>query len=164
VLMKEVGKEELQQILQSFQKDKSPGPDGLPVDFFLDYCEFIKEDLRRAVEATRTTSKIIKAYNTTFIASIPIEDNSTTFEKFKPISLCNCIYNIISKVIARRLKSILSKQIFRARFGFLKGREIHKAIEIAQGSLHSIKVMNQRSKVIKVDLSKAYERVKLDLP
>jgi hypothetical protein len=36
-LIKEVGKEELYQTLQSFQKDKSLGPDGLPVEFFLGY-------------------------------------------------------------------------------------------------------------------------------
>jgi hypothetical protein len=44
-LIKEVGKEELYQTLLSFQKDKSLGPDGLPVEFFLGCYEFIEEDL-----------------------------------------------------------------------------------------------------------------------
>jgi hypothetical protein len=102
--MKEVGKEELQQTLQSFQRDKSPGPDGLPVELFLGCYEFIEEDLRRVVEATRTTGKMLGAFNTTFIALIPKEDNQHLLKNFRPISLCNCIYKIISKVISRRLK------------------------------------------------------------
>jgi hypothetical protein len=157
--MKEVGKEELQQTLQSFQRDKSPRPDGLPVEFFLGCYEFIEEDLRRVVEATRTTSRMLGAFNTTFIARIPKEDNLTSFEKFRPISLCNCIYKIISKVISKRLKRVLSKQISGEQFGFLEGRQIHEVVEIAQEILHSIKIRSQRVMVIKVDLSKAYDRV-----
>jgi hypothetical protein len=56
-----VGKEELQQILESFQRDKSPGPDGILMEFFWGCYEFIEEDLRRVVEATRTISKILGA-------------------------------------------------------------------------------------------------------
>jgi hypothetical protein len=143
--MKEVGKEELQQTLQSFQRDKSLGLDGLPMELFLGCYEFIEDDLRRVVEATRTTGKMLGAFNTTFIALIPKEDNLTSFEKFRPISLCNCIYKIISKVIARRLKRVLSKQISREQFGFLEGRQIHEAVEITHEILHSVKVKSQRA-------------------
>jgi len=84
------------------------------------------------VEPTRTTSKMIRYYNTTFIALIPKEDNPITFKKFNPISLCSCIYKIISNVIARRLENILSKQIFGEEFSFLEGRQLQEAIGITQ--------------------------------
>jgi len=103
--------------------------------------------------------KLLGAYNTTFIALIPKEENPTTFEKFRPISLCNYIYKIISKVIARRLKSVLSKQISREQFGFLEGRWIQKEVGIAQERFHSIKVNTERSIVLEVDLSKAYDTI-----
>jgi uncharacterized protein with ParB-like and HNH nuclease domain len=104
--MKEVKKEELQQTLQSFQRDKSPRIDVLSMEFFLGCYEFIENYLRRVVEATRTTRKILGSFNTTFIASIPKEDNMISIENLKSISLCNRIYKIISKVIAKRLKSV----------------------------------------------------------
>jgi hypothetical protein len=129
------------------------------VELFLCRYGFIEEYLRRVVEAARTTCKMLRAYNTTFIVLIPKDDNSTTFEKFKPFSLCSCIYKIISKVIVRRLKSVLSKKIFREQFGFLEGRKIHKAFGITREVLHSIKVRNQISMVIKVDLSKEYDTI-----
>jgi hypothetical protein len=129
--MKEVGKEELFMILQSFQKDKIPGLDGLPVEFFIGCFEFIGEDLRRVVEASRTIGKMLGAFNTTFLALIPKDDNPSSFDKFRPISLCNCIYKIISKVIVRRLKKVLSRKISDEQFGFLEGRQIHEAIGIS---------------------------------
>jgi len=108
-LMKEVGKDELLQTLQSFLRDKSTGLDGLLVEFFLGCYEFIEEYLSKVVGATRIIGKMLRTYNTTFISLIPKEDNPTTFENFRPISLCNYTYKIISKVIARRLKNVLSK-------------------------------------------------------
>jgi hypothetical protein len=81
------------------------------MEFFLGCFDFIGDDLRRVVEATRTNGKMLGAFNTTFLSLIPKDDNPTSFGKFKPISLCNCIYKIISKVIARRLKRILSGKI-----------------------------------------------------
>jgi hypothetical protein len=64
---------------------------------------------------------MLRDYNTTFIALIPKEDNPINFEKSRPISLYNCIYKIISKVIAIRLKKVLSKQILGEKFGFSEG-------------------------------------------
>ena len=44
-LMKEVSEDELKEVLGSFQKDKSPGPDGWSMDFFLDLFEILGRDL-----------------------------------------------------------------------------------------------------------------------
>jgi len=95
-LMEEVGREELLTVLQSFEKDKSPGPDDLLVEFFLGHFDFVEEDLRKVIEESRSTRKILAAYNATFISLITKSDNPTSFDKFRPISLCNCIYKNIS--------------------------------------------------------------------
>jgi hypothetical protein len=89
----------------------------------------------------------------------PKLDSPQSFEEFHPISLCNCIYKIVAKVIARRLKPILSYSISKEQFGFLEGRKIHEAIGVAQEGLHSIKTRILKGAVVKIDLSKAYDRV-----
>jgi hypothetical protein len=111
------------------------------------------------VEASRLSGNILATFNTTFIALIPKTDNPTKFESFFPISLCNNIYKIISKIISRRLKEILSKQVSLKQFGFLEGRQIHEAIGVSQEGLHSVKTKNLKSMIAKVDLSKAFNHV-----
>jgi len=91
-------------IIHSFWKDKIPGPDGLRMEIFLGCFDFTREDLKRVVEDTRTIEKMLGAFNTNFLAMIPKVDSLTSFENFRPISLRNCIYKFISKVIARILK------------------------------------------------------------
>jgi len=158
-LMKEVDEEEIKAALSSFQKDKSPGPDGWSIEFFLDLFEVLGNDLRLVVEDTRISGRIPASFNSTFIALIPKSDNALSLKDFRPISLCNCIYKIIAKIIARRLKSILSGNISDEQFGFLEGRQIHEAIGVAQEGLHSLKTKNLRGAVLKIDLAKAYDKV-----
>lgn len=158
-LMREVSEEELKKVLSSFQKDKSPGPDGWSIEFFLDLFEVLGNDLRQVVEDSRITGQIPTSFNSTFIALIPKSDNTLSLNEFRPISLCNCIYKVISTIIARRLKVILSGHISDEQFVFLEGRQIHAAIGVAQEGLHSLKTKNLKGVVLKIDLSEAYDKV-----
>jgi hypothetical protein len=61
-------------------------------------------------------------------------------------------------VVTVRLKRILSSVTSFEYFGYLETRQIHKAIGVAQEGLHIIEMNNMSSMVIKLDLSKAYDR------
>lgn len=111
------------------------------------------------VEESRRKGEVYQPFNSTFIALIPKKEVPETFEDFRPISLCNRIYKIIAKVIAVRLKPILSRCISNEQFGFLDSRQMHEAIGVAQETIHSVKQMNRKRAVIKIDLSKAYDRI-----
>ena len=76
--------------------------------FFLDLFDILGKDLLQVIEDSRTSGWIPTSFNSTFIALIPKSDNALSLNDFRPISLCNCVYKIISKVIAIRLKAILS--------------------------------------------------------
>jgi len=74
------------------------------------------------VEESRTSGKVLTALNATFITLIPKEERVTHPKQFRPISLCNVIYKIVTKVIANRLKPILSFIISNEQFGYVEGR------------------------------------------
>eukprot|EP00253_Pinus_taeda_P004333 PITA_04333 len=154
-----VSKEEVEAAMKNMGKDKSPGPDGWTIELFLHFFDLIGSDITEVVEESRLKGEIYRPFNSTFIALIPKKDEPETFEDFKPISLCNCIYKIIAKVIAIRLVPILSRNISMEQFGFLDGRQIHEAIGVAQDVIHSIKQKKMKGVVLKIDLSKAYDRI-----
>eukprot|EP00253_Pinus_taeda_P029408 PITA_29408 len=116
-------------------------------------------EITDVVEDSRQKGVIYRPFNSRFIALIPKKDDPESFEDFRPISLCNCIYKIISKVIALRIAPILSRNISMEQFGFLDGRQIHEAIGVAQEVTHSIKTKKKKGVVLKIDLSKAYDRI-----
>eukprot|EP00253_Pinus_taeda_P015141 PITA_15141 len=110
-LKMEVTKEELEATIKWFKKDKSPGPDGWTIEFYIAFFDILGDDLLKIVEDCRRSGKISPAIKSTFIALIPKSDFPSSFNDFRPISLCNCLYKIIAKIIANHLKPILSRHI-----------------------------------------------------
>jgi hypothetical protein len=111
------------------------------------------------VQELMDSGKILGALNTTFIALIPKKQDVDTFKDFRPISLCNLIYKVISKTIANRLKGIMSGIISEEQFGFLNNRQIHDVMSIAQEGIHSMSISKNPRVVLKIDLAKSYDKV-----
>jgi hypothetical protein len=116
------------------------------------------------VEESRMKGQIVGGLNSTFIALIPKTNKPTTFNDYRPISVCNLCYKLISKIIANRIKPILSRSLSAEQLGFLKGRQIQDAIGTAHECLHNIKKKKKyKSLILKLDLQKAYDCIDWDL-
>ena len=70
---------------------------------------------------------------------IPKVANLKTVAQFRPISLCNVIYKLLSKVLVNRLKPILNSIILEAQSAFIVDRVITDNILIAFETLHHMK-------------------------
>jgi len=108
------------------------------VEFFISFFDLLGQDLLRVVEEVRLNGRVLPNFNSTFLALIPKMDKLKSHGGLRPIYLCNYTYKIIAKVIAVYLINLLSKVISPEQFVFLKGRQIHEAIGVAQAELHNI--------------------------
>lgn len=80
----------------------------------------------------------------------------------RPISLCNVIYKIASKVLANRLKRVLPSIISESQSAFVSGFLITDNVVIANEIIQYLKNKPQRGTgvvALKVDISKAYDKL-----
>ena len=86
--------------------------------------------------------------------------NSTSFREFRPISLCNVCYKVVSKIVTERLRVFLDRLISPEQCGFVQWRHIHDNImlvhELAQSLDQDIRGSNV---IMKLDMENAFDRL-----
>ena len=141
---------------------KAPGPDGFPARFFQRNWGLIKDDIVKAVQQFFISRIMPDGINNTTIVLIPKIKNPQTIKDFRPISLCNVIYKIISKCLVNRLRPLLDGMISPTQSAFIPGRLISDNALIAFECMHSLSTLkDSRGEfcAYKLDLAKAFDRV-----
>lgn len=84
--------------------------------------------------------------------------------QFRPISLCNVLFKIITKTMVGRLKGVMTKLIGPAQTSFIPGRLSTDNIVVVQEVVHSMRRKQGKRgwMLLKLDLEKAYDRIRWD--
>jgi hypothetical protein len=153
---------EIKEALFHMYPTKALGPDGFPSHFFQKHWDLYGGEVTRSVLRILRGEDNPESINKTFIVLIPKVAQPEDLGKFHPISLCNVIYKIASKVLANRLKAILPDIISEEQSAFVPGRMITDNIITAYECLHFMKrngAKKQQQCALKLDMRKAYDRV-----
>ena len=145
--------------LQQIAPLKAPGPDGMLPLFYQHFWSTINHDVTSSILSWLNLGTILTPLNHTFITLVPKINSSEYAHQFCPISLCNVLYKIYSKVLANHLKILLPFIITEQQSAFTKGRLVSDNILVAFETLHSLqnyKGGNYRYMALKLDMSKAY--------
>ena len=116
--------DEIQEALFTMHPDKSPGPDGMNPTFFQQFWRIIGKDVTRFCLNFLNNCSFSPKLNETNIVLIPKKVNPELVTDLRPISLCNVIYKIISKVLANHLKKILPTINSDSQSAFVKDLQI----------------------------------------
>ncbi|KAG6491492.1 hypothetical protein ZIOFF_052843 [Zingiber officinale] len=152
--------EEVKQMVWSMCQDSAAGPDGFSVAFYRACWEIVGEDVLQAVLDFFRGAELPRGMASTTIVLIPKVDSAQRWRDFRPISLCNVSYKIISKLMAQRMASVLGKVISPAQSGFVPWRLISDNILMAQELDHKLNYhIRGGNLILKLDMAKAYDRV-----
>lgn len=114
--------EEVHDALNFMDPYKALGPDGFQPIFFKSFWPIVKEEVCDLVAKAFATGFIDEHLAETLIVPIPKVDAPSCFKEFRPISLCNVLFKLISKVLVNRIRPHLDSLIGPLQSSFLPKR------------------------------------------
>lgn len=132
-LEKDLTFEELKDALTSVADNKSPGEDGFTKEFYEAFFDLLGKYLLNSDnnnEAFNRGSLSVSQKRGTITLIPEGDENLSDLKNWRPISLLNIDYKILSKALAKRMEQYLPKLIHSDQTGFVNGRYIGQNIRL----------------------------------
>lgn len=138
---------------------KVPGPDGIQPIFYHNYWDKVGPVVCKFMKKCFIEGSFPQNLNSCFITLIPKVENPETITQFRPITLCNVSYKILTKVLVNRIRSLLGNLIGPFQSSFLPGRQTSDNIIITQEIIHSLEKRKGKDGGM---IEKAYDKISWD--
>ena len=90
--------------------------------------------------------------NKTYIFLVLNIFEPTMMGDFRPITLCNTLYEILSKILVNKIKPLIGNFISSSQNGFFPGRQILDAVITSHDVMHSMERRKNPGMAMKLDL------------
>ena len=146
--------------LETFQLNKAPGNDGIPIEFYKTFWSLISEPFIRCANECFEKGDMSSSQKQAVITLIEKKGKDRSFlENWRPISLVNVDAKIISKVLATRIKNVLPDIIHHNQSGFVKDRYIGETVRSIFDLMDFTLKENIPGLMIFIDFHKAFDSV-----
>ena len=98
--------------------------------------------------------------NKTWVTLIAKFDSANKIKDFRSISMISCIYKVIAKILANRLRTVMNGLVGETQTAFIQGRQILDGTLISCEVVHWLKKHKKEAVLVKLDFCKAYDLVR----
>ena len=152
--------QELKEVLTTFGRNKSPGNDGLPIEFYIMFFKLIEGLLLEALNEAYEKGELSNSQRQGVITLIEKKgQDKRLIKNWRPISLINVDAKIASKIIARRIQKVLPKIIHHNQTAYVKGRFIGEGLRLIDDLFEYTHSNSIPGLLLTVDFEKAFDSV-----
>ena len=153
-----ITKTELDEALSAMKNNKSPVMDGYSPEFLKKFWPQLGWFFLDCINECFRNGELTDSQTQGMITCIPKTGKSCNLiQNWRPISLLNTTYKLISLCITNRLHPVLSRIISTEQKGFLEGRTIADCSRLMFDIIHSCQVNNIDGLILLIDFQKAFD-------
>ena len=151
---------ELAESVKSLALNKSPGPDGLTLEFYLKFWYLLSPLLCRLYQSSFVEQSLPESLQTSVTRLIfKKRGDVKDLKNWRPISLLNTDYKILSKALTLRLSRVLGSLVDPDQTCSVPGRSITSNVTLLRDVLDYIERTNEPGILVSLDQEKAFDRV-----
>ena len=150
---------DIEEAIKSMNNNKTPGQDGIPVDFYKVFWNNIKQPFLNMMVFCYDQRTLHSSAREGILNLIPKQNKDTRFIKnLRPITLLNTDYKIIEKAIANKMLPALEHIINKDQRGFMKDRRISVNIRKMLDIMHQVEKQDLEAVVLSLDFVKCFDK------
>jgi hypothetical protein len=152
--------QEFDKAIKQCNKKSAPGTDGLNNKFIAHFWQFFRVPLFNYANCCYENGELTPSFKTAKIRLIPKKGDHKKIANWRPISLLNCFYKLISRVLTNRLKKVIDKVTSIGQYGYSKKKQCQ---EVLFGLLNKIHQINSNGieggALVSLDIKKAFDSI-----
>ena len=161
-LEKEIKFDELEIIMKTLPKSKSPGLDGLPYEFYVKGFAIIGKELFAVFKCITRRFKLIESMMNGATRLAPKVTGVPKVNELRPITLLQCDYKIMTKLFVGRLLTVLPDLIKSGQLCSIQGKNILCGVSNLISTVQYVSAKGLKAAIVSLDQWKAYDRVFID--
>jgi hypothetical protein len=150
---------ELDAAINQSNKKSAPGTDGISNKFILKFWHLFRVPLHKYALACFEKGQLTINFRTAKIRLIPKKGDKTNLANWRPISLLNCFYKILSRAMTNRLKGVIDKVTKIGQMGYTNKKLCQEALMGILGGMDYAQKYNKKLALISLDIKKAFDSI-----
>ena len=153
--------EEFFHAINNLKENKSPGLDGLPIEFYKQFWHFLKKHYLSMILEAKELGLLPFSTSTSVLSLIHKNDVREKLTNYRPLSLSNYDYKILAYVFSERLQQVLPHIIHTDQVANVKGRYIGCHIRNILDIYDYTEKYNTPGALLLADFEKAFDSIEI---
>ena len=160
ICQSDITSKEVYEAIHSMKNEKTPGYDGIPIEFYKVFWDLIKDPLLNMILDCYKEAECDPSVKTGILNLIPKKGKDSRYLKnLRPLTLLNVDYKIIEKILGKRLDIALQEVIHHDQTGFMPGRNIACNIRKVYDLQQFCDNNNIPGVLVNLDFVKCFDRI-----
>ena len=154
-----LGVEECREALMGMARNKAPGSDGLPMEFYVKFWDVLGSDLVTVLNSCFDAGLLSSSQRRGVISLSFKKGDRLDPRNWRPISLLNVDYKLAARVLAGRLLKVIHLVVADDQTCGVPGRYIGENVAFLRDVVHYASFSGQPIAILSLDQEKAFDRV-----